>query len=223
MTVSFRSALLCAGLGLVMATPALARTAPPMPGAVVVIPAGSATFIDIDLAGWVSFGGFGRTTNTTVGFDIGAGTVVTGFSYEGLSFVANTYPTGATSWLSDLTLSVNPTNGDAATEFMDWSPSTVNDGGSAADLIGSWAGTSGQPGTFGAGTSFTAVDGLIFVTIYEAFDDPFADNGAVLDTTITAGTLRVFLAPIPEPGTYGMMALGLLAIGAAMRKRRQPR
>jgi hypothetical protein len=31
----------------------------------------------------------------------------------------------------------------------------------------------------------------------------------------------VFLAPIPEPGTYGMMALGLLAVGATLRKRRQ--
>jgi len=42
----------------------------------------------------------------------------------------------------------------------------------------------------------------------------------VRDAVIASGTMRVYLAsPIPEPGTYGMMALGLLAVGAVMRKR----
>ncbi len=215
MTVSFRSALVCAGLGLLMSAPALARTTAAMPAGVVAIPAGSASFIDINLAGWTSFGGFGVTGNTTVAFDIGAGSAVTGFTYTGVSFT-----TSGGSWLSELTLSVNPTNGNAATEYMDWAPSLVDNSGSATHS-GSWGGTSGGPGPFGAGTSFTAADGLIFVTVYEAFDDPFGDTGTVLDATISAGTMRVFLAPIPEPGTYGMMALGLLAVGAALRKRRQ--
>jgi hypothetical protein len=218
MTLSFRSALVCAGLGLVMAAPAFARNAAPMPSAVVPIPAGSGGFIDINLAGWTSFGGFGRAGNTTVAFDIGAGTTVTGFTYEGVSFT-----TSNGSWLSELTLSVNPTNGDPETEFLDWSPSTTGASGTATALSGSWGGASGQPGSFGAGSSFAAADGLIFVTVYESFDDPFGDTGLQLDATITAGTMRVFLAPVPEPGSYGMMALGLLAIGAAMRKRKSSR
>jgi hypothetical protein len=215
MTVSFRSALVCAGLGLLMSAPALARTTAAMPSGVVAIPAGSASFIDINLAGWTSFGGFGVPNNTTVAFDIGAGTAVTGFIYTGVSVT-----TSNGSWLSELTLSVNPTNGNAATEYMDWAPSEVDDSGSATHS-GSWGGATGGPGPFGAGTSFTAADGLIFVTVYEGFDDPFGDTGAALDATISAGTMRVFLAPIPEPGTYGMMALGLLAVGATLRKRRQ--
>jgi hypothetical protein len=215
MTVSFRSALVCAGLGLLMSAPALARTTAALPAGVVAIPAGSASFIDINLAGWTSFGGFGAPNNTTVSFDIGAGSVVTGFTYTGVSFT-----TSNGSWLSELILSVNPTNGDAATEYMDWAPSLSDNSGSATHS-GSWGAATGGPGPFGAGTSFTAADGLIFVTVYEGFDDPFGDTGSVLDATITAGTMRVFLAPIPEPGTYGMMALGLLAVGAAMRKRQQ--
>ncbi len=219
MTVSFRSALFCAGLGLVMAAPAVARTAAPLPADVVAIPAGSGGFIDINLAGWVSFGGFSNALNTRVAFDIGAGTTVTGFTYEGV-----TITTSNNSWLSELTLSVNPTNGDPETEFMDWSPSTVGASGTATALSGSWNGATGQPGSFGAGIAFSAADGLIFVTVYESFDDPFGSTGpGLLDATITAGTLRVFLAPVPEPGTYGMMALGLLAIGAAMRKRQASR
>jgi hypothetical protein len=215
MTLSFRSALVCAGLGLLMSAPALARPSAALPANVVVIQAGSAGFIDIDLAGWTSFGGFGRPNNTTVSFDIGAGSVVTGFTYSDVSF-----DTSNGSWLRELTLSVNPTNSNSATEFMDWAPSVVMNSGSATHS-GSWGGASGQPGPFGAGTLFKAADGLIFVTVYDAFDDPYNDTGALLDATIAAGTMRVFLAPIPEPGTYGMMALGLLAVGAALRRRRQ--
>lgn len=215
MTVSFRSALVCAGLGLLMSAPALARPTAALPVNVVVIQAGSAGFIDIDLAGWTSFGGWNRPNNSMVSFDIGAGSVVTGFTYSGVSF-----DTSNGSWLKDLTLSVNPTNPISIEDFMDWAPSRVENSGSATHS-GSWGGATGGPGPNGPGRSFTATDGLIFVTVYEAFDDPFDDTGAVLDTTIAAGTMRVFLAPIPEPGTYGMMALGLLAVGAALRKRRQ--
>ena len=75
---------------------------------------------------------------------------------------------------------------------------------------------------FGEGGEFSLLgDGLLWVTIYDGFDDPFGDTGLVLDTTVTAGTLRVYVSAVPEPGTYGMMALGLLAVGAVMRKRQQ--
>lgn len=37
--------------------------------------------------------------------------------------------------------------------------------------------------------------------------------------TYAAGEIRGFLAPIPEPGTYGLMGLGLLAVGWAARRR----
>lgn len=36
----------------------------------------------------------------------------------------------------------------------------------------------------------------------------------------SGGEIRTFLAPIPEPSTYALMALGLAAVGAAARRRR---
>jgi opacity protein-like surface antigen len=42
----------------------------------------------------------------------------------------------------------------------------------------------------------------------------------VHSTTYPGGEIRGFLAPIPEPSTYALMALGLAAVGVAARRRR---
>jgi PEP-CTERM motif len=208
MKFSIGSALAAATLSLAISAPALAKDAYSAPSTTI----GSSS-IDINLAGWQSFGGFGRPTNSQVFLDVGAGSVITGFQYIGLS-----YNTENGSWLSELTLSVNNTDGSA---FFDWAPSTTDSSGSFGPESGAWGGLTGGPGPFGAGGEFTVADGTLWITVYEGFDDPFGDTGLLADATITAGTLRVFLAPVPEPGTYGMMALGLLAVGAVMRKRQQ--
>lgn len=208
MKFSIGSALAVATLSMAISAPALARDSYTAPSTTI----GSSS-IDINLAGWQSVGGFGRPGNSQVFLDVGAGSVITGFEYIGL-----TYATENGSWLSELTLSVNNVDG---TTFLDWAPSSTNDSGSFGPASGSWGGLTGGPGPFGAGGEFAVADGTLWVTVYEGFDDPFGDTGLVTDATITAGTLRVFLAPVPEPGTYGMMALGLLAVGAVMRKRQQ--
>jgi hypothetical protein len=209
MKFSTSLALATAALSLAVSAPALAKT----PYAGTGITATATSSIDINLAGWQTFGGFGRDNNTEAFIDIGAGTTVTGFEYIGLDF-----STSGGSYLSEFTLSLNNATGDT---FMDWRPSTLAASGRFTGG-GSWGGSSGQPGDFGPGAGFVVADGILWVTVYESFDDPNGDTGLVLDATVAAGTLRVFLAPIPEPGTYGMMALGLLAVGAAVRKRRQP-
>jgi hypothetical protein len=66
-----------------------------------------------------------------------------------------------------------------------------------------------------AGAPFTTLaDGQIWVTVYETW----VDDG--VNAQVSAGTLTVFYQPVPEPATYGLMALGLLAVGGAARRRR---
>ena len=39
-------------------------------------------------------------------------------------------------------------------------------------------------------------------------------------STFGGGEIRGFLAPVPEPATYGLTALGLLGIAGGLRRRR---
>ncbi len=211
MKFSIGSLLAAAALTAFVAAPAAARTTV-YTGSADTSTGAATAFIDINLADWQSFGGFGRPTNTQIIVGVGEGNTVLGFDYSNLSFT-----TEGGSWLSELTLSVNSTDGE---QYMDWSPSVIDDAGSASSLTGSWGGPEGAAGPFGAGGSFSVANGQLLITVYEGFDDPFGDTGLVRDAVIASGTMRVYLAsPIPEPGTYGMMALGLLAVGAVMRKR----
>ena len=84
-------------------------------------------------------------------------------------------------------------------------------------MTGAFGGAVGAPGPFGAGAPFTAADGVVWVTVYESFNDA----GNARDALITAGTLRIYTsAPIPEPSTYALMALGLAGIALVARRRR---
>lgn len=174
-------------------------------------PGASESSVVIDLAGWATFGGFGAPTNSEVFLDLGAGSVITGYSYSGLAF-----STLNGSYLSELTLSVNNTDGSS---YMDWAPSVTDAEGSFGPAAGAWGGVDGGAGPFGEGGSFVVGDGQVWVTVYEGFDDPFGDGGLTQDASITAGMLTIMYQPVPEPGTYALMAMGLFAVGAAARRR----
>jgi PEP-CTERM motif len=181
------------------------------------VPAHADTLV-VNLAGWSTFGEFGAPDNTSAYFTLPAGSSVTGFSYTNLTFTSF----GA-SFQSELVLSLNNFTGAPTTidDYLDWSPSVTNATGTFGPASGTWNGATGQPGPFGSGAAFTVGGGTdnLWVTVYEAFGDD-----ELPDATISAGTLTIsFTPPIPEPATYGLMALGLLGVaGAARRRRPQP-
>jgi hypothetical protein len=201
--VSFRSVLgTCAVAAFAFAsTSALAELRSTTPASASAVPATASTLV-VNLAGWEAWGGFGNAQNTEAFFNIGAGSQVLGFEWSGLVFTAE-----GSSYQEEFIISVNDIDGS---EFMDVSPA---DGLSEPGTFGPSSGTWGVDGlSFGA--PFTAADGVVWVTVYDYFND--ADRDAV----VSAGTLTIFYAPIPEPGTYGLMALGLLGVAAVARRRK---
>jgi hypothetical protein len=192
----------CAAAGLVLASSsALAQLRSADPAVPVALPSTASTVV-VDLAGWEAWGGFGNPQNTEVRFNIGAGSAVLGFQWTNLVFTAE----GA-SWIGEFVLSVNDSAGD---QFMDVVP---GDGIDSSGAFGPSSGSWGVDG-FSFGVPFTVADGGLWVTVYDSFND----SGR--DALVTGGTLTIFYAPIPEPGTYGLMALGLLGVAAAARRRR---
>lgn len=164
--------------------------------------ASTASTLVVDIAGWETFGTFEDPGNTQAFFDLGAGTEVLGFRWDNLVFESEGF-----SWQTEFTLSVNST----ADEFIDAAPAF---GTEEPGIFGPSSGVWGVDGLSFGQAPFTLPDGTLWVTVYESFDD------AGRDALVSSGTLTIFYAPIPEPGTYGLMALGLLGVAAAARRRK---
>ena len=165
----------------------------------------SAASKDVNLSGWKADGDFEDAQNTSELIDLGAGSTVTGFEYIDLVFT-----TSGDSWWSELVLSVN---NDTSTAWLDWMPSIEDVSGTLGPITGSYGGLSGAEGPYGSTGPFVVSSGNAWVTTYLSFSDP--PSGI----DIESGTLRIFYQPVPEPTTYAMLALGLLAVGAAARRR----
>jgi hypothetical protein len=154
-----------------------------------------------------SFGEFGDPSNNVFTQNIGAGSIITGVSYN-VNLTAFT-----PSYLSELVLAFTPTDtlgGVFLTPgFADAAPGTASYSDSA-DLVD-------------LGLSFAVgADGLLRLEFFEDFDDgSVAPDGVWNSGSITFTYTPSGAGAVPEPATWAMMIGGFGMVGGAMRRRQK--
>lgn len=155
----------------------------------------------VSVAGISSVAGEGAAGNTVLTFNVGANAAVTGIGWD-VNVTAF-----SPSWLSELSVGF----GSSATTELYLSV------GAGDDMAGTASYSSGGVvDLIGLGLNFNVnADGILRLEFHESFDDASVSP----DGLWNSGALTIQVVAIPEPATYGLMALGLLAVGAAARRR----
>lgn len=165
----------------------------------------SAGFIDVDLSGWETVGGYFNSSNTSMSIALAPGTKIVGAEYIGLE-----YESFGASWNSELVLSLN--DGASAFPISFWDTQI--------------AGATGIPGVFGPASAdfanpgyltsgpFNLSTGDLYIEVYETFNDA----GAGIDARISAGTLRIETT-VPTPSVLALFGIGLAGLGWSTRKK----
>jgi hypothetical protein len=179
---------------------ALAADVTMAPISVMAAPDGVTSVFTFGVTGIASGGTLGDAANVVALLDIGAGSVLTSVGWS-VSLTAS-----SPSWLSEIAVQFSPStvNQDLAISLA---PSTSNAAGTAS--------YTGSTDLVPANLSFAVgSDGLLRLEFYETYDD-----AGIQDGMWNSGTLTLGVTAVPEPGTYGLMALGMVGVLLAARRR----
>ena len=164
-----------------------ALAAPWSPDAVM---AGESQTVTVNIAAWQAAGFYGLSANSSATAQVPPGSTVTAVAWIEASFTCL-----SGSWQSDVVLSVNDSRGSVL--YWDHRVSPVNN---SSAYLGS--GVFANPGLYGSGP-FVDADGLLFVTVYDTYEDNGIDEA---DEVFTGGTLVISYAPPALPACLADVA-----------------
>ena len=155
----------------------------------------------VDVTGITSIAAQGTPGNIVRTFNVGAGASVIGIGWN--VNVTAFDP----SWLSELVVGFGSSSANEVNLSV----------GIGDDLPGTATYSSaGIVDLVELGFNFNAgADGIVRLEFFEGFNDPEVNPDGIWNS----GTLTIQVAAIPEPSTYAMMALGLLAVGGLARRK----
>lgn len=162
----------------------------------------STTVYSFDVAGIYSMEEYGSPLNEVFNLDVGAGSMITGIGWDVTIYADDP------SWLSEMKVALEDSS-QATGVFL-----TV---GVGDDISGEASYSSGGiVDLVGAGLQFqVGADGKLRLEFFEGFNDYDGDWDGVWDS----GTLSIEVTPVPEPGTFALLLLGLSGVAFVARRR----
>lgn len=168
-------------------------------------PVGMSTVVhNFDVTGIDSNDGNGSPNNEVFTLDVGANSWVTGIGWDVSIYAYDP------SWLSDMQVAFEDSTQSSGVFLTvgvgdDFPGEESYSSGGIVDLVG-------------LGLNFqVGADGKLRLEFFEAYDD-FPDDW---DGIWKSGALSIQVTPIPEPGTYALMMLGLAGVAVVARRRRR--